>query len=308
MSGVSHSCGIDESAFVMTRARTSMHTQNMKITQKHENTQKICRADAHDTHWYSPRFKIFSGIRRSHKGVCKTRNFIHLRGNPEPSYDSISILLLSVPLYNETWSFRKLRSARLDGYRFFLLPYRSIRREENRRGVAREQRGRLSVPDADLWGFQVARNRVSVKKGFGIVFSEKESKWNGPFCFIQAADTQIGMYDSFIEKVSECPMFHFWRFLLMEVSVRWECSGEEWRGGFKVVLVWFFEYWVAIVIDCWAALLEADQNHHFSGWREGRYVDIWNRTNEIFDFGRESYETTSAVLHCVRRSGRRVPR
>jgi len=37
-----------------------------------------------------------------------------------------------------------------------------------------------------------------------LAFSEEEeSKWNGPFSFIQAADTQIGMYDAYIRKVDE---------------------------------------------------------------------------------------------------------
>ena len=52
-----------------------MHTQNMKITQKHENTQKMCRTDAHDVHWYSPRFKKFSGTStQSQRDVQDTKS------------------------------------------------------------------------------------------------------------------------------------------------------------------------------------------------------------------------------------------
>ena len=59
-----------------------MHTQNVKIMHKHENTKEICRTDAHDMHWYAPRFKNFSGTpTESRRGVQHT----HLHGNPDPN-------------------------------------------------------------------------------------------------------------------------------------------------------------------------------------------------------------------------------
>ncbi|XP_022693957.1 serine/threonine-protein phosphatase CPPED1-like isoform X1 [Varroa jacobsoni] len=49
---------------------------------------------------------------------------------------------------------------------------------------------------------------------------EKEREWVGPFCFIQAADTQFGMIDSFVNKVDE-------------VSVTWEAEINHTRTAIK---------------------------------------------------------------------------
>uniref|UniRef100_T1IS27 Calcineurin-like phosphoesterase domain-containing protein n=1 Tax=Strigamia maritima TaxID=126957 RepID=T1IS27_STRMM len=58
----------------------------------------------------------------------------------------------------------------------------------------------IEVREAEINNQRVFWDHYHQINNDNYLFADLEGQWNGPFCFVQAADTQFGMIESYLEK------------------------------------------------------------------------------------------------------------